>query len=100
MESLGVNLHQTNEDKPKAIQENAPLSGKTILFTGTLQNISRKEAQEKAEALGAKNASAVSSKLDILVVGEKAGSKLKKAQEIGTIQILTEEDFINIIQQN
>lgn len=100
MESLGVNLHQTNEDKPKAIQKNAPLSGKTILFTGTLQSISRKEAQEKAEALGAKNASAVSSKLDILVVGEKAGSKLKKAQEIGTIQILTEEDFINMIQQN
>lgn len=100
MELLGVNLHQTNEDKPKAIQENAPLSGKTILFTGTLQNISRKEAQEKAEALGAKNASAVSSKLDILVVGEKAGSKLKKAQEIGTIQILTEEDFINMIQQD
>jgi DNA ligase (NAD+) len=98
MELLGVNLHQTNEDKPKAIQENAPLSGKTILFTGTLQNISRKEAQEKAEALGAKNASAVSSKLDILVVGEKAGSKLKKAQALGTIQILTEEDFLRLVQ--
>ncbi len=98
MELLGVNLTQTIEDQAKKLVADGPLSGKTILFTGTLQNIGRKEAQEKAEALGAKNASAVSSKLDILVVGEKAGSKLKKAQALGTIQILTEEDFLRLVQ--
>ncbi|MDV7390463.1 BRCT domain-containing protein, partial [Arthrospira platensis SPKY1] len=64
------------------------------LFTGTLLRMSRKEAQAKAEAAGAKNISAVSSNLDILVVGEKAGSKLKKARELGTVQVLTEEEFL------
>ena len=59
--------------------------------------MSRKEAQEKAEAAGAKNISAVSSKLNILVVGEKAGSKLKKAQALGTVQILTEEEFLTLL---
>lgn len=94
METLGVNLHQTEDDQPKAVVANATLSGKTILFTGTLQTMSRKAAQEKAEAMGAKNVSGVSSKLNILVVGEKAGSKLKKAQALGTVQILTEAEFL------
>jgi DNA ligase (NAD+) len=56
----------------------------------------RKEAQAKAESLGAKNLSAVSSNLDILVVGEDAGSKLKKARELGTVQILTEDEFLAV----
>ncbi|MEZ5041938.1 MAG: NAD-dependent DNA ligase LigA [Saprospiraceae bacterium] len=98
MESLGVNLQQTAEDQPKAIDADAPLAGKTILFTGTLLLMGRKEAQEKAEAAGARNISAVSSKLDILVAGEKAGSKLKKAQALGTVQILSEEDFLALLQ--
>ena len=54
----------------------------------------RKEAQEKAEVAGARLISAVSSKLDFLVVGEDAGSKLKKARELGTVQILTEDEFL------
>ncbi|MEM6698356.1 MAG: BRCT domain-containing protein, partial [Bacteroidota bacterium] len=54
-------------------------------------------AQEKAEAAGARNVSAVSSKLNILVVGEKAGSKLKKAQALGTVEILTEEAFLELV---
>ena len=58
----------------------------------------RKEAQKLAANAGAKNISAVSKKLNILVVGEKAGSKLKKAQEIGTIQILSEQEFLDLIQ--
>ena len=69
-------------------------ASKTILFTGTLQTMSRKEAQARAEAAGAKNISAVSGNLDILVVGEKAGSKLKKAKELGTVEIMTEEEFL------
>jgi DNA ligase (NAD+) len=97
MEALGVNLRQTEDDQPRQAGEDAPLAGKSILFTGTLQTMARKEAQEKAEAAGARNVSAVSSKLDILVAGEAAGSKLKKAREIGTIQILTEEEFMQLI---
>lgn len=97
MESLGVNLRQTEEDQPKQISADAPLIGKTILFTGSLQQMGRKEAQTLAENAGAKNISAVSKNLNILVAGEKAGSKLKKAQAIGTVEILTEEEFIKLI---
>jgi len=94
MEALGVNMRQTEDDRPKAASGDGPFAGKAILFTGTLQTLSRKEAQAKAEAAGAKIISAVSSNLDILVVGEKAGSKLKKARELGTVEILTEEEFL------
>lgn len=96
MEALGVNMKQTEEDRPKVVSADSPFAGKTILFTGTLQTMGRKEAQQRAEALGAKNISAVSGNLDILVVGEAAGSKLKKAQELGTVQILTEEEFLKM----
>lgn len=99
METHGVNLKQTEEDRPKVVSADAPLIGKTILFTGSLQTMTRKVAQSKAEAAGAKNISAVSSNLNILVVGEKAGSKLKKAQALGTVEILTEEEFNVIINQ-
>lgn len=97
MERLGVNLRQTDDDIPKATAGEGPLAGKTILFTGTLQTMGRKEAQAKAEAAGAKNISAVSGNLDILVAGEDAGSKLKKAQALGTVQILSEEEFLDLI---
>ena len=97
MEALGVNLRQTEDDQPKAAVSEGPFLGKTILFTGTLQTMSRKEAQQKAEAAGAKNISAVSGNLDILVVGEKAGSKLKKAEAIGTVEIMTEAEFLEKI---
>ena len=95
LEELGVNLKHTEEDRPKVLAENAPLSGKTILFTGKLQLVGRKQAQEMATNAGAKNISAVSSNLNILVVGEKAGSKLKKATALGTVEIWTEEEFLN-----
>jgi len=98
MESLGVNLKQTETDRPKVVAVDAPLSGKTILFTGTLQKMTRNEAKAKAEAAGAKSISAVSSNLNILVVGEKAGSKLKKAQSLGTVEILTEDAFLELIE--
>ncbi|MBK9580563.1 MAG: NAD-dependent DNA ligase LigA [Saprospiraceae bacterium] len=98
MESYGVNLTQTDEDKPLQVAEDAVFSGKTILFTGTLLKMGRKEAEEKAAKAGARNISAVSANLNILVVGEKAGSKLKKAQELGTVQILTEDEFLNLIE--
>jgi DNA ligase (NAD+) len=97
LENFGVNIYQTEEDKPISISSNGPLVGKTILFTGTLSQMGRKEAEDLAAKNGAKNISSVSSNLNILVIGEKAGSKLAKARTIGTIQILTEEEFINMI---
>lgn len=98
MESLGVNMQQTEEDRPKAVSADAPLIGKTILFTGTLLKMGRKEAQTLAEKAGAKNISAVSSNLNILVVGENAGSKLKKAQALGTVEILSEDEFLELVK--
>lgn len=98
METAGVNMQATEEDRPIETPTEGALLGKTILFTGTLQTMTRKEAQEMAAAAGAKNISAVSGNLDILVVGEKAGSKLKKAQKLGTVQILSEEAFFKIVE--
>jgi len=99
MESLGVNLQQTEGDKPLEVAADAPLVGKTILFTGSLQQMGRKAAQEMAKKAGATVISAVSSKLSILVVGEKAGSKLKKAQKLETVEILTEQAFLDLLKE-
>ena len=74
------------------------LDGKTFLFTGKLSLFTREAAEEMVEKHGGKNISAVSKNLNYLVVGEKAGSKLKKAQDIGTIKILDEQQFLDLIQ--
>ena len=95
MRDYGVNMQQTEDDKALIIGENAVFAGKTILFTGSLSQMTRKEAQAKAESAGAKNISAVSSNLDVLVVGEKAGSKLKKARALGSVEILSEQEFLD-----
>lgn len=97
MEALGVNLTQTEEDRKTESAAEGPLAGKSILFTGTLMQFSRENAEAKAAAAGAAIASGVSSKLNILVVGEKAGSKLAKAQKLGTVEILTEAEFLQRI---
>ncbi len=75
---------------PKEVQ--TPLSGKTVVFTGTLTMMTRAEAKAKALAMGAKVSGSVSAKTDYVVAGEDAGSKLKKAQELN-INILSEKDF-------
>ena len=97
MEMYGVNLTQTEDDKPLEVATDGKLFGKTILFTGTLLTMSRKEAEELAAKNGAKNISAVSSNLNILVVGEKAGSKLTKAKSLGTVEIMAEQEFLDFL---
>ncbi|WP_116127125.1 NAD-dependent DNA ligase LigA [Lewinella sp. IMCC34183] len=96
LEDLGVNVRPTDEDRPAAQVTEGPFVGKSMLFTGSLQEMSRKEAQEKAKAAGARIVSAVSGKLDILVVGEKPGSKLKKAEALGTVRVMTEAEFLSL----
>lgn len=71
------------------------LSGKTVVFTGTLAHMKREEAKTIAESLGAKVSSSISAKTDYLICGENAGSKAKKAQDLG-VHILSEQDFINM----
>ncbi len=70
-----------------------PLSGKTLVFTGTLPSLSRAEAKRRAEDAGARVVSAVSARTDFLVAGEKTGSKAKKAAELG-VRVLDEEEFL------
>ncbi len=75
----------------------SPLAGKTIVFTGTLQQMARSEAKAKAQSCGAKVSGSVSKLTDYVVIGADAGSKAKKAQELG-ISILSEEEFLNMVQ--
>lgn len=73
------------------------LEGKTFLFTGTLSKFKRSDAEAMVEERGGKKLSGVSSKLNYLVVGEDAGSKLEKAKKLGTITILTEDEFLKML---
>ena len=89
----------TVEDAVEETPINGPLDGQSFLFTGTLTQMSRNDAQNQVRALGGLAASGVSKALTFLVVGDagKAGSKLKKAQTAG-VSILTETEFMTLIQ--
>ncbi|MFV0431538.1 MAG: NAD-dependent DNA ligase LigA [Alphaproteobacteria bacterium] len=76
-----------------------PFNGNTLVFTGSLAKIKRREATLMAEALGAKVSSSVSEKTDYVIVGENAGSKAKKAKELG-VKILSEDEFLAIAKQD
>ena len=93
LEALGLNMIQTNT---KAVDGN--LTGLNFLFTGTLTQLKRSDAEAMVEAAGGHILSGVSSKLNYLVVGDDAGSKLEKAKKIATIKIITEADFVELIK--
>ncbi|HMH21815.1 MAG TPA: NAD-dependent DNA ligase LigA [Puia sp.] len=91
--SLGLNLKSLKSSQTTG----GNLDGQTFLFTGTLQRLKRSEAEEMVEKNGGKLLGGVSSKLNYLVVGEDAGSKLEKAKKIPSIRVLTEDEFIGLI---
>ena len=74
----------------------SPISGKTVVFTGNLETIGRNEAKARAETLGAKVAGSVSKRTDYVVAGPGAGSKLKKAEELG-VAVLSEEEWMKLV---
>ena len=92
LEVLGLSL---KNDK-KEMVSGGNLQGQTFLFTGSLSKLKRSEAEEMVEQNGGKIVSGVSSKLNYLVVGEDAGSKLEKAKKIATIRIISEDQFLEM----
>lgn len=93
LEKLGLNMQSQ-----QAEVHGANLGGQTFLFTGTLSKLKRSAAEELVEQHGGTLLGSVSSKLNYLVVGEDAGSKLEKARKIPSIKIITEEDFLKMIE--
>ncbi len=93
LEEAGLRFEEEVNDSSASKQDSEFFTGKKFVLTGNLKTLSRKEAQEKIINLGASCSSAVSSKTDYVIAGEKAGSKLKKANDLN-ITVLTEEDFI------
>lgn len=93
LEQLGLEL----KNKKKEIGSSGSLQGQTFLFTGTLSQLKRSEAEAMAEQHGGQIVSGVSKNLNYLVVGEDAGSKLEKAKKINTIKIITEAEFLELI---
>ena len=89
-------LDQVKPQELEAVDHASPVSGKTVVFTGTLEHMTRSEAKARAERLGAKVAGSVSKNTDYVVAGPGAGSKLKNAKDLG-VQVLTEEEWLKLI---
>ena len=94
IDRLAAKLNIQDAEKPQI--EGSPVAGKTVVFTGTLERMTRAEAKARAEALGAKVSGSVSSKTDLLVAGPGAGSKAKKAADLG-IETIDEDGWLDLI---
>ncbi|MEO0486606.1 MAG: NAD-dependent DNA ligase LigA [Pseudomonadota bacterium] len=94
IDDLATELTIVPEDAPAS---ESPVAGKTVVFTGTLEKMTRAEAKARAEALGAKVSGSVSAKTDIVVAGPGAGSKAKKAAELG-LDIMDEDAWLALIE--
>ena len=94
LDDLGELLDVRNFEAPDTV--GSPIAGKTVVFTGTLETVTRSEAKVRAESLGAKVAGSVSTKTDYVVAGPGAGSKAKKAADLG-IATLTEDEWLKLI---
>jgi DNA ligase (NAD+) len=95
LDKLGLSL----DNKKKQHGETGNLTGKTFLFTGSLPKLKRTEAEELVEKNGGKLLGSVSSKLNYLVAGEDAGSKLEKAKKIASVRIISEDEFLTLINK-
>jgi DNA ligase (NAD+) len=93
LEAAGLQLKSIKQEQIT----DGNLTGKTFLFTGTLLKLKRSEAEAMVESQGGKILSGVSSKLDYLIVGEDAGSKLEKAKKIASINIMDEDGFLGMV---
>jgi DNA ligase (NAD+) len=89
-------LHEVTPEPLEAIDHASPISGKTVVFTGSLEQMTRSEAKARAERLGAKVAGSVSKNTDYVVAGPGAGSKLKNAKDLG-VKVLTEDEWLKLI---
>ena len=93
LEQLGLTL----KNEKKEMSASGSLTGQTFLFTGTLPTLKRSQAEAMAEEQGGQILGGVSAKLNYLVVGEDAGSKLEKAKKINSVRIISEEEFLQLI---
>jgi DNA ligase (NAD+) len=89
-------LGEIEVEPMKAVKSDSPVSGKTVVFTGALEKITRDEAKAQAERLGAKVAGSVSKKTDYVVAGPSAGSKLAEAKKHG-VKVLTEDEWFKLV---
>lgn len=94
MDRLVAHLDVQEAERPAT--EGSPVAGKIVVFTGTLEKMTRAEAKARAEALGAKVSGSVSGRTDLLVAGPGAGSKAKKAADLG-VEVLGEDDWLKLI---
>jgi DNA ligase (NAD+) len=95
-EMLDALLGEVTPEPVEAATSGSPVSGKTVVFTGSLEQMTREEAKAMAERLGAKVAGSVSKKTDIVVAGPGAGSKLDKAKEYG-VEVMDEDGWFDLV---